>query len=65
MDNIDNNNCAEGLYKELGISKPVYSFCNKILDELTKRFETIDKISECNQLKVLHAMQKIELLKCI
>ncbi len=61
MDNIDDIKYSEEIYKNLGISESVYSFCNEILIELTKRsFEKIDKISEYNQLKVLYAMQKIE-----
>ena len=58
MDNIDDIKYSEEIYKNLGISESVYSFCNEILIELTKRFEKIDKISEYNQLKVLYAMQK-------
>lgn len=46
------------MYKNLGVSEPVYTFCSNILVELSKRFEEIDKISEYNQLKVIDAMQK-------
>lgn len=45
-------------YKKLGIIKPVYDFGHQIEATLTTRFETIDKIAEYNQLKVILAMQK-------
>ena len=45
------------IYKELGISKEVYEFGNKILQGLTERFNKIDAIAEYNQLKVIKAMQ--------
>ena len=43
---------------ELGISKEVYAFGEKIERELKQRFEEIDARAELNQLKVLQAMQK-------
>lgn len=46
------------MYEKMGISKEVLEFSNKILDELKERFERIDDVSEYNQMKVLHAMQK-------
>lgn len=45
------------IYKELGISKEVYEFGNKILQGLTERFNKIDDTAEYNQLKVIKAMQ--------
>lgn len=45
-------------YAELGISKAVLDFGNKILMSLKERFGQIDEIAEYNQLKVIHAMQK-------
>lgn len=45
-------------YKELGISDEVYSFGEKIIEELKERFAKIDKIAEYNQCKVLSAMKK-------
>lgn len=46
------------MYEKMGISKEVLEFSNKILDELKERFDRIDDVSEYNQMKVLHAMQK-------
>ena len=45
-------------YKQLGIDEEVYDFCSKIEAQLKDRFERIDRTAECNQLKVLQAMQK-------
>lgn len=45
-------------YKQLGIDEEVYDFCSKIEAQLKDRFECIDRTAECNQLKVLQAMQK-------
>lgn len=45
-------------YKQLGIDEEVYDFCSKIEAQLKDRFERIDCTAECNQLKVLQAMQK-------
>ena len=45
------------IYEELGISKEVFEFGQKILDGLKDRFEKIDETAEFNQLKVLKAMQ--------
>lgn len=44
-------------YEELGISKQVYEFGEKIEAELKERFEEIDKRAEYNQMKVIKAMQ--------
>ncbi len=45
-------------YKLMGISDSVYEFCEGIWNDCKERFDDIDRISEINQLKVLHAMQK-------
>lgn len=45
-------------YEELGISKEVYDFGEKIIDGLKERFDKIDKTAEYNQCKVLAAMKK-------
>ena len=45
-------------YKNLGISKEVYEFGEKIIDGLKGRFDKLDKIAEYNQCKVLSAMKK-------
>lgn len=45
-------------YKNLGISKEVYEYGEKIIDGLKGRFDKIDKIAEYNQCKVLSAMKK-------
>lgn len=46
------------IYKELGISKDVYQYGEKIAQELKPRFEELLENAEYNQLKVIHAMQK-------
>ncbi|MCR5396532.1 MAG: methionine gamma-lyase family protein [Lachnospiraceae bacterium] len=46
------------MYKEIGISKEVYEFGEKILEDLKDRFEEFDRVCEYNQLKVLQAMRK-------
>jgi cystathionine beta-lyase family protein involved in aluminum resistance len=45
-------------YLEMGISKEVYEFGNKIEETLKERFDKIDETVEYNQMKVIHAMQK-------
>lgn len=45
-------------YESMGISKTVYELSRTIEHSLKERFEEIDRITECNQLKVLYAMQK-------
>lgn len=45
------------LYRSLGISDSVYSYCKDILDSLEDRFKEVDKVREYNQLKVIKAMQ--------
>lgn len=46
------------IYQEMEISKEVYDYCDKIWNSLKPRWEEIDILSEYNQLKVIHAMQK-------
>jgi len=55
---IKMNTETAAIYKELGISDKVYSFCKEILDGLSQRFGEIDKNTEYNQLKVIKAMQE-------
>ena len=53
-------NCINELkkyYLELGIDEKVYDFCSDIELCLKERFESIDKIAEQNQIKVIKAMQ--------
>lgn len=53
----EKNTILEQYYKEMGISEPVYRFCSKIEDSLKERFDEIDQVAECNQMKVLKAMR--------
>lgn len=46
------------LYETMGISPAVYSYGQKILDDLREWFAEIDQIAEYNQAKVVSAMQK-------
>lgn len=48
----------ENLYREMGISFPVFQFGKQIEENLKERFEAIDKTAEYNQLKVIRAMQE-------
>ncbi len=45
------------IYKKCGISRKVYEFGEKVLEDLTPRFAEFDGICEHNQLKVINAMQ--------
>ena len=45
-------------YKNMGISESVYRFCTQVEEELKERFDQFDLVAECNQMKVLSAMQK-------
>ncbi|MCM1499338.1 MAG: methionine gamma-lyase family protein [Clostridium sp.] len=45
-------------YEQMGISPKVYELCSQIELKLKECFEEIDRITECNQLKVLRAMHK-------
>lgn len=49
------------MYRELGISERVFSFCKGIEDRLQERFQNIDRIAEYNQCRVIAAMQKNKL----
>lgn len=51
-------NAIEEMYAELGVSRPVFAFGQKIEQELLPRFAKIQKTAEYNQLKVVRAMQK-------
>lgn len=55
---MNTTNTITEMYEELGISKEVYKFSQKITKELENRFQEIDKIAEFNQLKIIKAMQK-------
>ena len=57
MRQVDNSQMMN-MYEKMGISKEVLEFSIKILDDLKERFDRIDDVSEYNQMKVLHAMQK-------
>lgn len=46
------------IYKSLGIDEEVYNLGEKVCERLRDRFEQIDKVAECNQLKVISAMQE-------
>ena len=52
------NQIIEELYREMGISGPVFRFGQQTLRDLEGRFREIDAVAEYNQLKVLRAMQK-------
>lgn len=47
------------MYREMGIRNSVVNLGKEIEATLKERFDTIDEIAEYNQLKVVHAMQKI------
>ena len=47
----------EEQYENLGISREVYRFGQKIEEDLTERFAEIDRLAEFNQMKVIKAMQ--------
>ena len=46
------------LYNTMGISPAVYAYGERAIENLRERFDTIDKIAEHNQAKVIAAMQK-------
>ncbi len=48
----------ENIYMNVGICDEVFGFGEGILEDLEARFKDIDKTAECNQLKVISAMQK-------
>jgi len=45
-------------YEQMGVSRAVYAYGEAALARLRERFDTIDKVAEYNQAKVLAAMQK-------
>ncbi len=47
----------EEMYRNMGISREVWAYGQKIEEELRERFAAIDEMAEYNQLKVLGAMQ--------
>jgi cystathionine beta-lyase family protein involved in aluminum resistance len=49
---------TSSMYKELGISKEVFEYGEKIEQSLLERFANIDRVAEYNQLKVVRAMQE-------
>ena len=46
------------LYQSMGISPGVYEYGEQTLARIADRFAAIDQVAECNQAKVLSAMQK-------
>ena len=52
------NQFLEEQYKNLGISREVYEFGEKIEESLKERFAEIDARAEYNQMKVMKAMQE-------
>jgi cystathionine beta-lyase family protein involved in aluminum resistance len=48
----------ENIYSGVGISDELFCFGEKVLGSLETRFKAIDKTAECNQMKVIAAMQK-------
>ena len=46
------------MYKLLGVDEKTYNFGEQILSSLKERFESIDKIAEYNQNKILYAFQQ-------
>ncbi|MCI2059001.1 MAG: methionine gamma-lyase family protein [Oscillibacter sp.] len=46
------------IYRQLGVSRPVYELGETVLASLRTRFDAIDRTAEYNQGKVLAAMQK-------
>lgn len=49
------------IYKQMGISEKVLKLSRQVEESLKERFDSIDKVTEYNQLKVLSAMQKNKL----
>lgn len=45
-------------YTKFGITEEVVKFGEEILESLKERFQKIDEVAECNQLKVVQAMQE-------
>ncbi len=49
---------VEQMYLEMGIDREVYDFGERVWESLKDRWTEIDVLSEFNQMKVIHAMQK-------
>lgn len=47
-------------YERMGINSDVLNISDEIINDLSQRFQKIDKIAEYNQLKVVSAFQKIK-----
>lgn len=56
MDNL--NNDIQKQYERMGINSDVLNISDEIINDLSQRFQKIDKIAEYNQLKVVSAFQK-------
>lgn len=56
MDNL--NNEIQKQYERMGINSDVLNISDEIINDLSQRFQKIDKIAEYNQLKVVSAFQK-------
>ena len=48
----------KAMYEQLGISRAVYEYGERVLRDLRPRFDAIDQMAEFNQGKVIAAMQK-------
>ena len=48
----------KAMYEQLGISRAVYEYGERVLRDLRPRFDPIDQMAEFNQGKVIAAMQK-------
>ncbi len=48
---------TDDIYRQMGISSQVFTFCTQIEADLKGRFEAIDHTAEYNQMKVIKAMQ--------
>ena len=58
MDNSTDKQYLINMYERLGISREVYECGERAMEDLKDRFDRIDRIAECNQMKVLAAMQE-------
>ena len=56
MDNL--NKEIQKQYERMGINSDVLNISDEIINDLSQRFQKIDKIAEYNQLKVVSAFQK-------
>ena len=56
MDNL--NKEIQKQYERMGINSDVLNISDEIVNDLSQRFQKIDKIAEYNQLKVVSAFQK-------